>query len=47
MNESKLLKILPEYICTPDGMEIDAQGNLVLSCPNFAEDDNSGIVVKI
>jgi len=21
MNESKLLKILPEYICTPDGME--------------------------
>jgi len=47
MNESKLLKILPEYICTPDGMEIDAQGNLVLSCPNFAEDDNSGIVVRI
>ena len=29
MNESKLLKILPDYICTPDGMEIDAQGNPV------------------
>lgn len=47
MKESKLFCILPEYICTPDGMTIDTQGNLVLSCPNFAEDNQSGCVVKI
>ena len=47
MQQSKLFSILPEYICTPDGMEIDAQGNLVLSCPNFAEDTRSGCVVKL
>jgi sugar lactone lactonase YvrE len=48
MKESKLLCLLPEeYVCTPDGMEIDKDGNLVLSCPNFAQDDMSGCVVRI
>lgn len=47
MRESKLFSILPEYICTPDGMAIDRHGNLVLSCPNYAEDNMSGIVVRL
>ena len=47
MQQSKLFCILPDYGCTPDGMEIDQYGNLVLSCPNFADDALSGCVVKI
>jgi sugar lactone lactonase YvrE len=30
--------LLPEeYVCTPDGMETDRDGTLILSCPNFAD----------
>ncbi|MDD2971362.1 MAG: SMP-30/gluconolactonase/LRE family protein [Lachnospiraceae bacterium] len=47
MIESKLFCVLPDYVCTPDGMAVDKEGNLVLSCPNFAEDSMSGCVVKI
>lgn len=47
MIESKLFCVLPDYICTPDGMAVDKYGNLVLSCPNYAQDDLSGCVVKI
>jgi hypothetical protein len=47
MRESKLFCALPDYISTPDSMAIDRYGNLVLSCPNFAESDSSGCVVKI
>lgn len=47
MIESKLFCVLPDYICTPDGMAVDRYGNLVLSCPNYAQDDLSGCVVKI
>lgn len=38
MQIPKLLTLLPEeYVVTPDGMEIDSYGNLVLACPNFAD----------
>ena len=47
MKESKLFCELPEYICTPDSMVLDKHGNLVLSCPNFADETMSGCVVKI
>ena len=48
MQEPKLLCLLPEeYVCTPDGMEIDQEGNLVLSCPNFADMSMLSCVVKI
>lgn len=47
MRETKLFSVLPEYICTPDGMAIDRHGNLVLSCPNYARDDVSGVVVRL
>ena len=47
MQTPRLFITLPEYICTPDGMEIDRDGNLILSCPNYAELTSSGCVVKI
>ncbi|MDR1801064.1 MAG: phage head-tail adapter protein [Lachnospiraceae bacterium] len=42
--ESKLFAVLPEYISTPDSMSIDKEGNLILSCPNFADGQKSCIV---
>lgn len=47
MRQTALFSVLPEYICTPDGMAIDRHGNLVLSCPNYAEDARSGVVVRV
>ena len=48
MQTSKLFCTLPEeYVCTPDGMEIDKNGDLILSCPNYADDNMSGCVLRI
>jgi sugar lactone lactonase YvrE len=47
MRETKLFCALPDYVSTPDSMAVDRCGNLVLSCPNFAEIKTSGCVVKI
>jgi len=32
---SKLLVTLPDYCPTPDGFAIDAEGNVVVACPNY------------
>ncbi len=47
MKTPRLYTALPEYISTPDGMEMDKQGNLLLSCPNYAEPDKPGCIVSI
>lgn len=48
MQKSRLFTTLPEeYVCTPDGMDIDSNGDLILSCPNYADDHMSGCVVRI
>lgn len=48
MQKSRLFTILPEkWVCTPDGMEIDKNGDLILSCPNYADDNMSGCVLRI
>ena len=47
MKNSELFITLPEYIATPDGMAIDQYDNLVLSCPNFADDNLAGCICKI
>jgi len=48
MQTPKLFALLPEeYACTPDGMAIDAEGNLILSCPNFADPSMPGCILKI
>ncbi|WP_295764238.1 SMP-30/gluconolactonase/LRE family protein [uncultured Oscillibacter sp.] len=48
MQTSKLFLKLPEDLaCTPDGMTIDSEGDLVLSCPNFADLSMPSCVLKI
>lgn len=48
MQTPKLFTLLPEdLVCTPDGMAVDPQGNLVLSCPNFADMSMKSCVLKI
>lgn len=47
MQKPKLFTLLPEYVCTPDGMEIDKEGNLIVSCPNYADKKMSGCIIKI
>jgi len=44
---SKLFVTLPEYCPTPDGMEIDNEGNLVVACPNYGEKSKTACVIKI
>ena len=47
MQEPRLFTLLPEYVCTPDGMAIDEDGNLILACPNFADPSKPGCILKI
>ncbi len=48
MQTPKLFTLLPEdLVCTPDGMEIDSEGNLILSCPNFADMTMPSCILKI
>ncbi len=47
MQTSKLFALLPEYVCTPDGMSIDKEGNLILACPNYADPRMPGCILKI
>lgn len=47
MQTSKLFTLLPDYVSTPDGMAIDSKGNLILSCPNYADISMPGCLVKI
>lgn len=47
MKKPELFTILPDYVCTPDGMEIDKNGDLILSCPNYADDSFQGCVLRI
>jgi sugar lactone lactonase YvrE len=44
---SQLLVALPDYCPTPDGMAVDAAGNLVVACPNFADTEQPGCLIKI
>lgn len=47
MQQSKLFTLLPDYVCTPDGMAIDQEGNLIVSCPNYADTSMPGCILKI
>lgn len=48
MQTPKLFTLLPEeFVSTPDGMEIDAAGNLILSCPNFADMSMPSCICRI
>ncbi len=43
----KLFVTLPDYCPTPDGMEIDADGNLIVACPNYADQTKPACILKI
>ncbi len=47
MIKSKLFSVLPDYVSTPDGMAIDSEGNLILACPNYADNSLPGCLLKI
>ena len=48
MQTPQLFTLLPEaYVSTPDGMTVDPEGNLILSCPNYADPSMPGCVLKI
>ena len=47
MKISTLFAKLPDYVTTPDGMAIDKEGNLILACPNYADQSKPGCIVKI
>jgi sugar lactone lactonase YvrE len=45
--QSQLLVKLPDFCTTPDGMAVDAEGNLVVACPNFADPKQPACLVRI
>jgi sugar lactone lactonase YvrE len=47
VQKTKLLAKLPAYCPTPDGMAIDADGNLVVACPNFGDASQPACLIKI
>jgi glucose/arabinose dehydrogenase len=47
MQKPRLFAKLPDYVCTPDGMAIDAEGDLILACPNYADPSMPGCLLKI
>lgn len=47
MKKSTLFALLPDYVATPDGMTVDKDGNLILACPNYANQSLPGCVLRI
>lgn len=43
----ELLVRLPEICQTPDGMTLDADGNIILTCPNYADPTHPAVLMKI
>jgi sugar lactone lactonase YvrE len=46
MQTPQLFCELPDYVATPDGMAIDAGGNLILACPNYGDLSKPGCLLK-
>ena len=46
MFQSKLFALLGDYANTPDGMSVAPDGDLVLACPNFADQSKPGCLVR-
>ena len=42
-----LLAKLPEICPTPDGMALDGEGNIILACPNYADQSHPAVLMKI
>lgn len=46
MKKTRLFALLDEYVTTPDAMAIAPDGELVLSCPNYADQSVPGCLVR-
>ncbi len=44
---TKLLVSLPDYVPTPDGMEVAANGDLVVACPNYGDSKQPACIIRI
>lgn len=44
---SKLFVELPDYCPTPDAFAVAPDGSITLSCPNYADNTNPGVLVRI
>jgi len=44
---ARLFVTLPAFCPTPDGMAVDPQGDLVVACPNYADQAQPACLVKI
>lgn len=47
LQPAKLFVKLPDYCPTPDAFDIAPDGSLTLSCPNFADRTQPGVLVRI
>lgn len=47
LEKPQLLVKLPEICPTPDGMALDAEGNVILACPNYADQSHPAVLMKI
>lgn len=47
LTTSALLVELPEICPTPDGMAMDAEGNIIVACPNYADQSHPAVLMKI
>jgi sugar lactone lactonase YvrE len=47
ITESALFLTLPDSCPTPDGMTMDAEGNIILACPNYGDMSLPGVFMKI
>ncbi len=43
----QLLVKLPEICPTPDGLALDADGNVIVACPNYADQTHPAVLMKI
>ena len=47
LTTSRLLVQLPAVCPTPDGMAIDSDGNIIIACPNYADQSHPAVLMKI
>ena len=44
---SRLLVEMPAICPTPDGMALDSEGNIIVACPNYADQSQPAVLMKI
>jgi len=47
LKKPKLLVKLPEICPNPDGLAMDAEGNVIVACPNYADQTHPAVLMKI